>query len=189
MLSTFFPPAFDFACPSAWKILCLEILTDYSLIHSGFYSAVNSERHFELTVHTQASNLGAFYFQSLLLFSLQPSPPDLCIDLFSFSFLHVNLSSQRTHTYHNAWIPPLYSKHLEHYQAPNCCLINEHIVLRTRSTMYPVQTGKSHMERLKGHHQPSAIIVLYFDPDSYKIIVKIMTFIKSLNIWTLDTWC
>lgn len=25
-------------------------------------------------------------------------------------------------------------------------------------------------------------IILYFDPDSYKIIVKIMTFIKSLNV-------
>lgn len=182
MLSTFSPPAFDFACPSAWKILPLEILTDCSLIHSRFYSAVNSERHFELTVHTQASNLGAFYFQSLLLFSLQPSPPDLCIDLFSFSFLHANLSSQRTHTYHNACIPPLCSKHPEHCQAHNCCLIDEHTVLPIRSGIYPVQTGISHVERLKGRHQPLAIIPLYFDPDSYKIIVKIMTFIKSLNV-------
>ena len=182
MLSTFSPPAFDFACPSAWKILPLEILTDYSLIHSRFYSAVNSERHFELTVHTQASNLGAFYFQSLLLFSLQPSPPDLCIDLFSFSFLHANLSSQRTHTYHNACVPPLYSKHPEHCQAHNCCLIDEHTVLPIHSGIYPVQTGKSHVERLKGCHQPLAVIPLYFDPDSYKIIVKIMTFIKSLNV-------
>ena len=74
MLSTSFPPAFDFACPSAWKIRPLEILTDYSLIHSRFYSAVNSEGHFELTVHTQASKqprsilfakLAAFFLASI----------------------------------------------------------------------------------------------------------------------------
>lgn len=38
--------------------------------------------------------------------------------------------------------------------------------------MYPVQTGESHTERLKGHHHPIAIIGPYFDPDSYKITIK-----------------
>lgn len=66
MLSTFFPRAFDFACPSAWKILPLEILTDCSLIHSGFYSGVNALEKHSFPVQTQTTTLGTFSFQSLL---------------------------------------------------------------------------------------------------------------------------